>query len=107
MSFSWTYIPQVDERISSQFPAGLVTSGFPGCFSVDEVFRFRLPFPKEPLCVTIIVDGGLQEGGLLRRHHSMNELTLHHVPPLVVRPVACADVFCTPATGFPADFRAL
>nr|WP_298135295.1 hypothetical protein [Acidiferrobacter sp.] len=57
--------------------------------------------------MTIIVDGDLQKGGLLRRHHSMNELTLHHVPPLVVRPVACADVLSAPATGFSADFRAL
>ena len=84
-----------------------MTSGFARCFSVNKAFGFRLPFAEEFLHATVVVDGKLQKGGLLWRNHPMDELTLHHVSPLVVRPVACADVLSAPATGFSADFRAL
>ncbi|MHB1751686.1 MAG: hypothetical protein ACYCTF_03100 [Acidiferrobacter sp.] len=70
------YIPQVDERISSQFLYGLVTPGLTGCFSVNKAFGFRLPFAEEFLHATVVVDGKLQKGGLLWQNHAMDELTL-------------------------------
>ena len=56
-------------------------------FQVDETLSLLLPGAHELLGVALVVDGLLQQLGLLRRDHPVHELAALEVLPFVVRPV--------------------
>ena len=76
-----TYFPQVAERIFAEFPRRMKWgSGFWQRFGVDHSFGLDLPFAKQLLHAAVVVDGKLQEFGLLGRDDAVNELPPSCVP---------------------------